>query len=86
VFFQWEIDARDGKKLKIAASGQTANVSYGIWNSRESDVLHEDVSFPFVLDPQADGLSSADGEYYVVKIEFLRRPESDIPVEVKAIR
>jgi len=72
--------------LNIAAEGMTGDITYGLWNDRNSDVIHRNVSFPFVLDPSADGLSSSDGEYYVIKIAFQGMPSRDIPVEVQAIQ
>lgn len=86
VFFQWEIDQQDGQKLQINADGMKGNVTYGLWNDRSRDVLHNDVSFPFVLNPTADGLSAADGEYYVIKIAFHEIPSQDVAIEVQAIQ
>ena len=86
VFFQWERDSRDGTKLELSAPNMKADITYGLWNDRTSDITHQNVSFPFTLDPQRDGLRSADGEYYVIKVAFLDKPSTDIPVEAKTVK
>lgn len=68
VFFQWEIDGTDGRRVRFEGPGG-ATLRYGVWNDRSADVTRR-VSFPFVLDPAADGQPSADGEYLVVSLAF----------------
>ena len=84
VFFQWEIDASNGQKLKIEGDG-TARVTYGSWASRLDDVTR-DVTLPWVLDPAADGLSNADGEYYTIRVQFAGIAAEDLPVVATAVR
>ena len=55
-----------------------------LWNDRRSDVTHRGITLPFTINPQADGLSSADGEYYVVKIAFAGIPQELAYIEAKA--
>ena len=86
VFFQWELDPSSGEKLQLSADGMTADVTYGIWNDRSTDVTHSDVSMPFTIDPAADGLSVASGEYYVIKVAFTESPPTDVPVMAAVIR
>lgn len=83
VFFQWEIDARDGKHLEISGGGK-ATISYGAWGSRAEDRVYENVSLPFVLDPAKDGKSVADGLYYVVSVQYDSDPSEVMDVNVKA--
>ncbi len=85
VFFQWEIDSRDGNKLEISADGMgSATISYGSWDNRTADVTRT-VSLPYVLDPAADGLSSANGSYLVIEVAFDHKPSSDVTVAAKAV-
>lgn len=71
VFFQWEIDGSDGTKLVIDCDTvKTATIQYGVWSERGQDIIKREVSLPFTLDPKADNLSNADGEYYVIKVSF----------------
>lgn len=71
VFFQWEVDTRDGAALQIDAdssAGETVDIVYGRWDDRSQDRIYRDVTLPFVLDPAADGASELDGAYYVVAV------------------
>jgi hypothetical protein len=80
VFFQWEIDSRDGTTLEIAADEMTtATITYGSWDDRSKDVTRT-VSLPYVLNPADDGGSVADGRYYVIKVAFDRKPTSDATI------
>ena len=83
VFFQWEVDQKDGTKLQLDADGMIANISYGIWNDRTTDVTHTNVSLPFTIDPKSDGFSTPDGEYFVIKVAFQTNPSHPTTVEVK---
>ena len=75
VFFQWEIDNRDGTRLMLKADGIShATVTYGPWNDRSKDVTHRHVPFPFILDPKQDGFSVEDQEYYVIAVRFEQKP------------
>jgi hypothetical protein len=75
VFFQWEIDARDGTNLLIKADEMShATITYGPWNDRGKDVTHRHVPLPFILDPSSDGFSVRDQEYYVVAVRFDQKP------------
>ena len=80
VFFQWEIDTADGTKLEIDADGQTATVSYGLWNGDRSKDISRTVTLPATIDPANDGLSAADGEYYVISVAVADSPASSIAV------
>jgi len=84
VFFQWEIDNSSGDKLEISADGQVVDVTYGLWNDRSSDITHEGVSLPYTIDPAADGMSAADGEYYVIKVSFSQAPTGGVAVVAEA--
>ena len=79
-YAQWELDSRDGRRLQIEGPSQQATIRYGVWNNRDADIIHSNVSFPFVLDPQADGLSTQDQEYYVISILFEDAPATDEPI------
>ena len=83
VFFQWEIDKRDGTKLQLNVEEMTANITYGIWNDRSTDVTHQNVSFPFTIDPTTDGFNAPDGEYFVIKVAFQNKPTQQTTVEAK---
>ena len=84
VFFQWEVDTSHGDRLEISAEGMTADVTYGLWNDRSTDIIHSSVQLPFILDPAQDGRPVVDGEYYVVKVAFEERPDEDLPVVAEA--
>ena len=80
VFFQWEIDGRDGRRVKLEAEGMSqATIRYGAWNDRSADVTHT-VTLPYTLDPAADGLVADDGQYYVIMVGFDRRPTQSTSV------
>jgi hypothetical protein len=81
VFFQWEIDGADGRKLEISAEGLRATIAYGAWDGDRSADTVRTVDLPYVLDPTADGRTAADGSYYVVKVAFPASPEGSVPVE-----
>ena len=85
VFFQWEIDTDDGTQLEIDADGMTATIQYGVWNGDRSKDITRTVSLPATIDPAADGLSAADGEYYVIAVRFADAPSQSTAVtaEVK---
>ncbi|TNE91280.1 MAG: hypothetical protein EP330_05715 [Deltaproteobacteria bacterium] len=80
VTFQWEIDGADGRTLVIDAEGMSqAHLRYGSWATRSEDVLRT-VSLPYTLDPAADGMSAADGEYYTIRVAFDAAPATDTVV------
>ncbi|MCO4746435.1 MAG: C10 family peptidase [Proteobacteria bacterium] len=77
VVFQWEIDTSDGTTLRLDSEGpKSATLRYGSWASRADDVV-KTITLPYVLDPAADGLSAADGEYYTLQIAFDEGVSSD---------
>jgi len=83
VFFQWEVSAADGKTLEISADGMSeATITYGTWADRNSDKT-QTVSLPHIIDPTADGLTVADGTWYVVKVAFPNKPAAKTPVMAK---
>ena len=76
VFFQWEVDKRDGTNIVFDAEDQShATITYGLWNSRENDVTHRNVPLPFFLDPSQDGFTVQDQEYFVFAVRFDQKPE-----------
>tara|TARA_R110002073_G_scaffold140253_12_gene290992 strand:- start:59179 stop:61554 length:2376 start_codon:yes stop_codon:yes gene_type:complete len=83
VFFQWEIDGRDGRKLEIAGEG-SATITYGSWSDRASDRVFKNVTLPFVLDPTNDGKSAADGQYYVIAVQYSSEPSATTDVSATA--
>lgn len=86
VYFQWEIDGRDGRNLELAAEGMTAaTIRYGAWSSRGADIERR-VSLPYVLDPASDGASVADGEYYVIEVAFAAEPTTDATVSATIVK
>jgi hypothetical protein len=86
VFFQWEIDGRDGAQLQLDAGDTTAaTIRYGHWNDRSRDVSRS-VSLPYTIDPAADGLSVADGEYYVVMVALAESPTESTSVVATAVQ
>jgi hypothetical protein len=85
VFFQWEIDGRDGRRLTLDGTG-TVEVSYGAWNGDRALDVRRTVTLPHVLDPASDGLPSADGSYLVVRVAFVQSPAQAVPVEATATR
>jgi hypothetical protein len=85
LFFQWEVDERDGKKLKVDAVDQTATVTYGLWNDRSKDVTHS-VKFPYTIDPITDGIIVKGGDYLVIKIEFDNSPAKTTTVSAQTVK
>jgi hypothetical protein len=83
VFFQWEIDGRDGRRLEIAG-GTSATITYGGWGDRANDRVFENVSLPFVLDPARDGKNVADGQYYVISVQYDQAPTATRDVTATA--
>ncbi len=73
VFFQWEIDGRDGRRLEIKG-GSKATITYGSWGDRTNDRTYKNVTLPFVLDPAKDGKNVSDGQYYVVAVKYEDEP------------
>lgn len=81
VFFQWEIDDRDGTGLTIDAGSSTeATISYGLWNGDRRQDITRKVTLPYTIDPAADGLSNASGNYYVIKVAFAQQPSGPTTV------
>ena len=83
VFFQWEIDGRDGRRLEIAG-GTSATITYGSWGDRANDRVFENVALPFVLDPARDGKNVSDGQYYVVSVQYNEAPSATTDVTATA--
>lgn len=83
VFFQWEIDGRDGRRLEIDG-GDKATITYGSWGDRSNDRVFENVNLPFVLDPANDGKKVEDGEYYVVSVQYATEPGARTDVNATA--
>ena len=83
VFFQWEIDGADGRRLKISG-GTEATITYGAWSSRSEDRVFKKVALPFVLDPTVDGKQANDGAYYVVAVQYDSAPQSSIRIDAEA--
>ena len=87
VFFQWEIDSRDGQRIEFDADGvETASITYGPWNDRTTDRTYHNVKLPFILDPTKDGFSAASGQYYVFAIHFDKKPSGQSPVYAQATK
>lgn len=83
VFFQWEIDGRDGRKLEISGRGK-ATITYGSWSDRATDRVFKNVTLPFVLDPAKDGKNANDGQYYVIAVQYDQEPEAVTDVSATA--
>jgi hypothetical protein len=83
VFFQWEIDGRDGRKLEISGGGK-ATITYGSWSDRATDLVFKNVTLPFVLDPAKDGKNANDGQYYVIAVQYDQEPEAVTDVSATA--
>ncbi len=85
VFFQWEIDGRDGRRLEIAG-GTKATVTYGGWGDRANDRVFKDVTLPFVIDPAKDGKNVTDGQYYVISVQYDESPNATTDVTATATK
>jgi|GEM_PF-3623337 len=81
-YAQWELSEEDGMKMQISGPSQTATIRYGFWDDRSQDVYHRNVSFPFVIDPKADGVNVADGSYLVIAVEGDENPLENEIVEL----
>ena len=88
VFYQWEVDKRDGKRLKISAPSDVsvATITYGSWGSRKDDIVLNSVTLPYIIDPSQDGFSTQDGAWFVVKVDFNNKPYASVQVRADAIK
>ena len=70
VFFQWQVDANNGKKIKISSNCATkATISFGFWGHRQSDVVVHRVDLPYVINPkEIHGRDVRSGEWRVIKV------------------
>lgn len=87
VYFQWEIDKKDGRHLHISTPDKNntfATITYGSWENRDNDKVYEKVKLPFILDPQKDGNSTNDGNWYVVQVSFDEAVKSEMTVKAQA--
>jgi hypothetical protein len=84
VYFQWELDARDGHTLHLDGEGLTVELSYGPWNGdREQDATRT-VTLPYVINPKADGFASRNGEYFVIRATVAEAPSAPVQLEARA--
>ena len=89
VFFQWEIDSSDGKKLQVytdssSSSVNKATITYGPWHTRSQDKTYSNVSLPFTIDPAQDGFGTANGTWFVLQVAFTNTVSSSVNVRAKA--
>ncbi len=74
VFFQWEVDKRDGTKLEISSDDNCvsqARLVYGPWNDRSRDISQVK-KLPYKLDPTLNAypleVNEDNGPWYVVAV------------------
>ena len=73
VFFQWQVDASDGDKLKIDGDlfDKRVTIKYGTWaSSPNSRTVISDVNLPYTIEP----LSASDGSWYVIEVCLNDKP------------
>ncbi len=93
VFFQWEINSKDGKNLRISLRDNNgyelpegsafASVRYGLWGSRIYDEEYKNIRLPFVLDPSKN-FDVFDGQWMVLRVLFNQKVNASSRVFVKA--
>jgi hypothetical protein len=85
VFFQWEVDSRDGRQIELRADTLSkATITFGDWSERNRDITLKDVNLPFVLDPSHYIESHDDGKYYTIAVAFDESINTDVTVEAIA--
>jgi hypothetical protein len=89
VFFQWEVDSRDGTKLQISTDSSSssvnkATITYGTWNDRSKDKTYTNVTLPFTIDPTKDGWSVSNGNWFVIQVAFTNTVSSSETVRAQA--
>lgn len=77
-FAQWEVSQEDGNKLIVSGPQGSSDIRYGFWDDRSQDIIHQNISFPYTIDPAQDGLNVQDGSYLVISVE---RNESSTQIE-----
>ena len=69
VFFQWQVEANNGKKVHIRSNCATkATVSYGNWDSRQNDFVEHRVDLPYVVNPLVTNYQVKNGSWRVIKV------------------
>ena len=79
-YAQWEVSQTDGTKLIISGPSGMGSIRYGFWDDRSQDVIHRNVSFPFTINPNQDGLSVTDGSYLVISVNMNETTRQSEPV------
>ena len=86
VFFQWEVDAFDGKKLRISVDNpkiKKATIVIGDWSSRYNDKYLLNVNLPYVIDPEKLGFNVENGSWFVIEVKF-NNVRQNIPASFSA--
>jgi len=69
VFFQWQVDVKNGKKIKISSNCATkATISFGFWHTRQSDFVEHRVDLPYIINPKEIHRDVKSGEWRVIKV------------------
>lgn len=71
VFFQWEIDASDGKNVEISSDYgcfNTAKITTGDWASRDND-LSVNATLPYTIHT-----NKSDGKWLLIRVDLLTKP------------
>jgi hypothetical protein len=71
VFFQWEIDSSDGKKVKISSDNgcfSTVKITTGEWSSRNND-SSLNVTLPYTI-----STNKSDGKWLLIRVDLLTKP------------
>ena len=69
VFFQWQVDTNNGKKIKIDSNCATkATITFGYWNTRQYDFVAHRVNLPYIINPKEISRDVKSGEWRVIKV------------------
>jgi hypothetical protein len=83
VFFQWELDSSDGKKVKISSDNGCFNrvkITTGSWSSREND------SSIITTVPYTISSDGSNGSWKLIRVDLLDKPSCFDYVRAKIIK
>ena len=86
VFFQWQVWDSGCKQLKLDAPDLNSdekhvNIEVKLWDQTSPQKVFSDVTLPFTIGASNIGFSMSDGQWLVIKIEFLNPVSNPSRVE-----
>lgn len=88
VFFQWQVWDSGCKQLKLDApdlnSGEKrVNIEVKEWSNTSPQKVFRDVTLPFTINASNSGFAMYDGQWLVIKIEFINSVSKESRVEAR---